>query len=241
MSDSSPSRSLNMASEVLSRQAAVELVSLSQTGTEETPQPLDVCTTYNAEADHSTTLSDATFVQNLHGHGIDVDNAVEASSPRYEGPTAIEVQEEAVTSNTGIASFQAIRRGSNTRNGWIAPEQPQHPSNFSNFNVPRFFPRSSWKARLGQVLRLFKRQTCFSPVGISQRMPATMISFSMAGLGVAVGHHLLNNALHGRQVEIPDWIQRFGTALAFLVTACLMWAVEIAYTQQAWVSEMLQL
>jgi len=64
-----------------------------------------------------------------------------------------------------------------------------------------------------------------------------MLATLIAGLLLAVGHHLFYSSLNGQPVDtqIPQtWVNRIGAALAFLVKLFLVAAVGIAYTQYQW-------
>lgn len=59
----------------------------------------------------------------------------------------------------------------------------------------------------------------------------------LAGLALAIGHHLFYDYLNDRIVESQnqqEWFLRIGTGMAFLVRALLSAAVGIAYTQILW-------
>ncbi|QPC71977.1 hypothetical protein HYE68_002729 [Fusarium pseudograminearum] len=59
----------------------------------------------------------------------------------------------------------------------------------------------------------------------------------LAGLALAIGHHLFYDYLNGRIVQSQnqqEWFLRIGTAMAFLVRALLSAAIGIAYVQILW-------
>ncbi|KAK3331690.1 hypothetical protein B0T19DRAFT_472732 [Cercophora scortea] len=72
---------------------------------------------------------------------------------------------------------------------------------------------------------------------IHWRVPALMFGALVAGIGCAAGHHCINSYWDGRPV--PDestqrWINRLGTAFAFLVKTALSLASGYAYIQYFW-------
>ncbi|KAK3681731.1 hypothetical protein B0T22DRAFT_472736 [Podospora appendiculata] len=72
---------------------------------------------------------------------------------------------------------------------------------------------------------------------IHWRIPALMFAALVAGIGCAVGHHFFYSYWDGRTV--PDestqrWINRLGTAFAFLVKTALSLASGYAYIQCFW-------
>jgi len=71
--------------------------------------------------------------------------------------------------------------------------------------------------------------------GIYGYYPATMILLALGGLFGAVGHHLYNQHLNGREVGNAEWPQRWGIALAFFIKMMLGAAVQVAFKQIAWV------
>jgi hypothetical protein len=81
---------------------------------------------------------------------------------------------------------------------------------------------------------------------ISYYAPTLMVSLLLSGIGLAVGHHVVNTALDHTPVKTvedgaPDfvtqkWIGRYGIALAFLTKTLLAGAVTIAYKQHIWLN-----
>jgi hypothetical protein len=71
--------------------------------------------------------------------------------------------------------------------------------------------------------------------GIHWYYPSVMIFLALAGFVGAIGHHLYNLRLDGKEVHDPAWPQRWGVALAFFVKMMLGAAVQIAFKQRAWV------
>lgn len=65
--------------------------------------------------------------------------------------------------------------------------------------------------------------------------PLAMILLFLGGMLGAIGHHLYNQRLSGRQVVSAAWPQRWGIALAFFIKMMLGAAVQIAFKQMAWV------
>lgn len=63
-----------------------------------------------------------------------------------------------------------------------------------------------------------------------------MVFFTLLGLSCAIGHHFYYRALHGKEVQDPQWPTRLGIALAFFIKLVLLTSVDIAYKQQAWVT-----
>ncbi|KAK6854158.1 hypothetical protein PG995_009251 [Apiospora arundinis] len=61
-----------------------------------------------------------------------------------------------------------------------------------------------------------------------------MYAFFLAGIGFAVGHHLYYASLHGQPATNQAERLRYGTLLAFLTKACLIWAVLGALRQRIW-------
>lgn len=71
--------------------------------------------------------------------------------------------------------------------------------------------------------------------GIHWYLPSLMLFLVLSGFFGALGHHLYNKHLHGREVKDVAWPQRFGIALAFFIKMVLVGAVQIAFKQRAWV------
>ncbi|KAK8209880.1 hypothetical protein IWZ01DRAFT_332530 [Phyllosticta capitalensis] len=74
---------------------------------------------------------------------------------------------------------------------------------------------------------------------IHWQSPALMAGFFVAGVCLALGHHLHYQNLEGQVVgsaTTQQWAIRFGTVFAFLSKACLTAAVGIAFTQRLWVT-----
>lgn len=64
-----------------------------------------------------------------------------------------------------------------------------------------------------------------------------MLATLIAGVSIAVGHHLFYSRLNGQPVDTQlsqTWVNRIGTALAFVVKLFFVAAVGIAYTQYQW-------
>ncbi|KAI5919592.1 hypothetical protein F4810DRAFT_686867 [Camillea tinctor] len=61
-----------------------------------------------------------------------------------------------------------------------------------------------------------------------------MYGFFLAGIGFAVGHHAYYNFYHGKPANDQAGIMRYGTLLAFLAKANLIWAILAAFRQRAW-------
>jgi len=67
--------------------------------------------------------------------------------------------------------------------------------------------------------------------------PSLMITWLLAGIAVALGHHFLYSWLDGRLVQSKDeqeWYGRLGTGFAFLTKTLLTAASTLAYTQLLW-------
>jgi hypothetical protein len=80
---------------------------------------------------------------------------------------------------------------------------------------------------------------------ISRWTPWSILGFFVAGIFVAVGHHLFYSRLDGSLVRdsgdgspylTQTWIIRYGTALAFFAKAMLASAVVVAYKQHMWIN-----
>jgi hypothetical protein len=73
-----------------------------------------------------------------------------------------------------------------------------------------------------------------------------MISLFIAGVLVAVGHHLFYSRFHTHTVQSPDngaseylsqtWIIRYGTAFAFVAKTLLAGSIVVAYKQHMWIN-----
>ena len=242
MGDHNTSKSPSTMNEVFDRREASAIISRPRPSSEIYRQRSESPRNHGTEPAYPSTSFETTHGQELHDQDGDVEDTAEISL-RSGQPTIAVPFEEEPTSNTRTANFVAVEEPTGIRsqrkswrNNWRSSRQSHYTSNLANPDVLRFFLRSSWKGRLGRVVRFHRQRHSFR-IGTNQRMSTAMALFATVGLGAAVSHHLLNNALHGQQVKIADWIQRFGTALAFFVTVCLVWAVEIAYTQQAWVGD----
>ena len=71
------------------------------------------------------------------------------------------------------------------------------------------------------------------------RVPTIMISALLSGIAFAVGHHLFYASYHGTLVQGSmgqQWVNRIGTAFAFLVKTALAIATGSAYVQRQWLS-----
>ncbi|OIW29243.1 hypothetical protein CONLIGDRAFT_411841 [Coniochaeta ligniaria NRRL 30616] len=73
--------------------------------------------------------------------------------------------------------------------------------------------------------------------GIHWYYPVVMIFLALGGLFGAIGHHLYNVSLAGKEV-VGDgqWPQRWGVALAFFIKMMLGAAVQTAFKQRAWLT-----
>lgn len=72
--------------------------------------------------------------------------------------------------------------------------------------------------------------------GIHWYYPVVMIFLALGGLFGAIGHHLYNLHLDGKEVASDaQWPQRWGVALAFFIKMMLGAAVQTAFKQRAWV------
>jgi hypothetical protein len=72
--------------------------------------------------------------------------------------------------------------------------------------------------------------------GIHWYYPVVMIFLALGGLFGAIGHHLYNLHLEGKEVgSDAQWPQRWGVALAFFIKMMLGAAVQTAFKQRAWV------
>lgn len=66
----------------------------------------------------------------------------------------------------------------------------------------------------------------------------SMIGLAFMGFFTALAHHLYNASLSGKEVlGDAQWPPRYGSVLAFFVRLVLVASVQIAYKQQAWVSQ----
>ena len=66
-----------------------------------------------------------------------------------------------------------------------------------------------------------------------------MIAASLSGIAFAIGHHLFYARYNGTLVQGSmgqKWVNRIGTAFAFLVKTFLAIAVGSAYVQRQWLS-----
>ncbi|XMA18888.1 hypothetical protein WAI453_011679 [Rhynchosporium graminicola] len=72
--------------------------------------------------------------------------------------------------------------------------------------------------------------------GVHWYSPTCMLTLLVLGLVTMLGHHLVNDRLHGREVHDTQWPQRWGLALSIFGKVCLAGAVEIAYKQRLWVT-----
>jgi len=80
--------------------------------------------------------------------------------------------------------------------------------------------------------------------GIHWKAPVLMVGLLIAGITIAVGHHILNSHFDGSPVQTPAegaskfitqrLIGRYGTALAFAAKTTLAGAVGVAYKQHIW-------
>ncbi|MCJ1431360.1 hypothetical protein MMC27_000711 [Xylographa pallens] len=73
--------------------------------------------------------------------------------------------------------------------------------------------------------------------GIYWKQPISIIVFFLAGVFLAIGHHLYYRFLDGTTASSPDsqqWALRFGTAFAFLTIASLRAAIAASYNQYIW-------
>ncbi|CZT48515.1 uncharacterized protein RSE6_09222 [Rhynchosporium secalis] len=70
--------------------------------------------------------------------------------------------------------------------------------------------------------------------GVHWYSPTCMLTLLVLGLVTMLGHHLINDRLHGREVHDPQWPQRWGLALSMFGKVCLAGAGEIAYKQRLW-------
>ncbi|KAK8115739.1 hypothetical protein PG984_012241 [Apiospora sp. TS-2023a] len=61
-----------------------------------------------------------------------------------------------------------------------------------------------------------------------------MYFFLLAGIAFAVGHHMYYKSLDGQPATDQAKKLRYGTFMAFLTKACLIWAVTIALRQRIW-------
>lgn len=72
---------------------------------------------------------------------------------------------------------------------------------------------------------------------IDWQCPAIMYGSLLAGLALAIGHYAfyshLNNMLVGPTIS-QTWVNRIGTAFAFLVKLCFVIAASTAYAQRQW-------
>jgi hypothetical protein len=71
--------------------------------------------------------------------------------------------------------------------------------------------------------------------GIHWYHPVVMLFLALGGLFGAIGHHLYNLSLEGKEVFDAQWPQRWGVALAFFIKMMLGAAVQTAFKQRAWV------
>lgn len=62
----------------------------------------------------------------------------------------------------------------------------------------------------------------------------SMYAFLLLGIGFATGHHFYYASLHGQPAREQTERLRYGTFLAFLTKACLIWAVVAALRQRIW-------
>lgn len=62
----------------------------------------------------------------------------------------------------------------------------------------------------------------------------SMYAFLLLGIGFATGHHFYYASLHGHPAREQNQRLRYGTFLAFLTKACLIWAVVAALRQRIW-------
>ncbi|KAK3988799.1 hypothetical protein QBC44DRAFT_397347 [Cladorrhinum sp. PSN332] len=85
--------------------------------------------------------------------------------------------------------------------------------------------------------------------GIHWQAPTSMITFFVAGLAAAIGHHVFYSSLHDKVVvetnsrwdleavrDGQEWKIRFGTALAFLTQSLFAEAIDGAFQQTIWVA-----
>ncbi|KAB5571774.1 hypothetical protein GE09DRAFT_1185340 [Coniochaeta sp. 2T2.1] len=72
--------------------------------------------------------------------------------------------------------------------------------------------------------------------GIHWYYPVVMIFLALGGLFGALGHHLYNVYLDGREVFDAQWPQRWGVALAFFIKMMLGASVQTAFKQRAWLT-----
>lgn len=71
--------------------------------------------------------------------------------------------------------------------------------------------------------------------GIHWYYPVLMIFLALGGLFGALGHHLYNAHLQGKESKDSQWPSRWGVALAFFIKMMLGAAVQTAFKQRAWV------
>lgn len=62
----------------------------------------------------------------------------------------------------------------------------------------------------------------------------SMYAFLLLGIAFATGHHFYYASLHGKPAREQTQRLRYGTFLAFLTKACLIWAVVAALRQRIW-------
>ena len=74
----------------------------------------------------------------------------------------------------------------------------------------------------------------------SWRAPIIMTSTLLAGLIVAIAHHLMNHFINGRPVDnvsLPQaWVTRFATAFAFLVQVLFAITTGTSFVQRQWMT-----
>ncbi|KAF2261484.1 hypothetical protein CC78DRAFT_608283 [Lojkania enalia] len=76
-----------------------------------------------------------------------------------------------------------------------------------------------------------------SELGIHWESPVLMYACFLGGIVFSILHHVFNASLHGQSVlddNEQQWVQRAGTAIAFLVKLLFTTATGTAYTQWFW-------
>lgn len=148
-----------------------------------------------------------------------------------QGPTELPMEHTATELSADWRPSEVVKReplitshGPSPNESQATLLRPPTPEGSEGDDIERVPPTAKWHSQALSYVLNYHAQTW------------SMYCFLIAGIAVAVGHHLFYNNLDGKEAVNQSTTLRCGTVLAFLAKANFGAAIALAFRQRAWMT-----